>query len=266
MRAALPLALALACAPALRAPRPVSELGTAAGDPAGRSAPELLAEANAAFARRPDVEQVRRAESLFLAAAEADPGAVDGLCGAIQAKIWRIERDPEADRAALAASAVDAGQWCLRRAPASARCDYGFALALGMQARERRSTAVEGLKLMVEHLRRAAAEDASLDAAGPDRVLATVLVRAPAWPLGPGDPEGALEAARRAVARAPSHAPNHLALAEALLATGAADEARAAAERGRTLAREEARDPDAPEWLREADALIARANEPPPAS
>ncbi len=265
-RAALSLALSLsasvACAPALRAPRPVGALGTPAAA-AGRSAPDLIAEARASFARRPDVEQVRRAESLFLAAAEADPGGIEGLYGAIEAKVWLVDHDRAGDRAALASSAVDAGQWCLRRAPASAWCDYGLALALGIQARERHGTAVEGLKRMVEHLRRAAAADARIDDAGPDRVLALVLARAPAWPLGPGDPDGAIEAARRAVRLAPAYPPNLLALAEALLPTDAAAdpraaEARDAAERGIALARARTGDPDAPEWIRDGEALLGR--------
>ncbi len=253
--------LALGCSPALRSPRPVGALGTGARAPAGRTVPQLLEEARARFARRPDLEEVRRAESLFLAAAEADPHDIDGLYGAIQAKIWRIDHDRAADKAALATSAVDVGQWCLRRAPRSAWCDYGLALAIGVQARERRDTAIEGLKRMVEHLRRAAAAGPSVDEAGPDRVLALVLVRAPPWPMGPGDAEGALEAARRAVQLAPRYPPNVLALAEALLAAGAVGEARTAAEQGVALARARTGDPDAAEWIRDGESLRERAAE-----
>lgn len=260
--AAIPLLCALACTPALRAPRPIGGSGPPAAA-AGRSAPELLAEARARFARRPDLSEVREAEALFLAAAEADPVDVAALYGAIQAKIWRIDHDHDrsVDRGALASSAVDAGQWCLRRSAASAWCDYGLALALGVQSRERRATALDGLKRMVEHLRRAAAVDPGVDDAGPDRVLALVLSRAPAWPVGPGDPETAVEAARRAERRVPEYPPNPLALAEALLATGAVAEGRAAAERGLALARAAVGDPDAADWVRDGEALISRARE-----
>jgi hypothetical protein len=229
--------------------------------PSGRDAGALLAEAKASFARRPDAAAVKRAEQLFLEAARADPTGVDALAGAIQAKIWLVEHEPDAtSRTALAVSAVDAGQSCLQRAPASAVCDYGLALALGIQAREKRTTVREGLKLMVEHLRRAQVEDPSLDLAGPSRVLAIVLVRAPQWPLGPGNPEAGLVEARRAVALAPEHPPNHLALAEALAATGRHQEARAEAERGVALARARASagDADAAEWLRDGEKLLAR--------
>jgi tetratricopeptide (TPR) repeat protein len=255
--APLALAAALACAPALRAPRPIPELG-GAPQPSGRSAAALLEDARAAFARRPDAREVKRAEALFLAAAEADPKDAEGLYGAIQAKIWLAGREPDARaRAALASTAVDAGQWCARRAPADARCDYGLALALGLRAREQRGTALDALKVMVQHLRRAAAEDPAVDRGGPERVLAIVLARAPAWPVGPGDAEAALAEARKAERRFPDHAPNLLALAEALLATGDADAGHAAARRALALARGEgaAGDPDAGEWIREAERL-----------
>jgi hypothetical protein len=258
--AALVASLA-ACAPALREPRPIAP---AAGDP--RDAAGLLAAAREAWARRPEGEAVDRAASLFTAAAAADPTSADAWYGAVQAKLWLANHGRDVDRGELARSAVDAAQWCGRHAPGDARCDYALALALGVQARERQSTATEGLKLMVERLRAAAAADPALDHAGPDRVLAILLLRAPAGPLGPGDPEAALDAARSAAARAPDHPPNQLALGEALVANGSAAEGRAAIERGleRARARAAAGDPDAQEWVKQGEALL-RA-EPPPSS
>src|SRR5271170_2868624 len=83
----------------------------------------------------------------------------------------RTQHEPSADtRLALAEEAVEAGQRCQQAAPTSAACDYALALALGVQARERPTTAKQGLQLMVELLRRATAHDASQDHAGPPRV------------------------------------------------------------------------------------------------
>lgn len=254
------LLLAAGCAPALHEARPIAELGKPA-PASGRSAADLLVEGEAAFARRPSVDEVRRAESLFLAAAQADETSAEGLYRAILAKVWLVEHEREAGvRSALAVSAVEAGQSCLARAPASAACDYALALALGVQARERHSTVSEGLKLMVERLRRAAAADGSIDSGGPERVLALVLVRAPQWPLGPGDPEAGLAEARKAAARFPDFPPNQLALAEALIATGSDDDGRAVAKRGIELARARgaAGHPDAREWLKEGEKLLAK--------
>ena len=100
-------------------------------------------------------------------------------------------------RAAEVDKAVDAGQRCQQVAPATPACDYALALALGVQAREHPSTANKGLPLMVELLQRATASDPRQDHAGPPRVLALVLLRAPGWPLGPGDPEAGLKARAR---------------------------------------------------------------------
>jgi hypothetical protein len=180
------------------------------------------------------------------------------LAAEVHALARRIEGEPDAGRrAGLAAEAVAAGQRCQQADPGSAPCDYALGVALGLQARERPSTVKEGLAKMAELLRRAAASEPGLDRAGPDRVLALLLVRAPGWPLGPGDPEEGLAAARRAADRAPDHAPNQLALAEALAASGDDAGAREAARRALGLARaaEAAGEPDAPGWGRQARAL-----------
>ncbi|MCI0571410.1 MAG: hypothetical protein L0Y66_11705 [Myxococcaceae bacterium] len=253
--------LALACASAPKTLRPTTGLGPTQMPP-GQSATQLLAEARASFARRPLPEAVRRAETLFLATAHEEPHDVEGLYGAIQARLWRLEHGAEAaERDALVGSAVEAGQLCLTRAPERAECHYGLALALGVQARERHATAIAGLQEMVVHLRRAAELEPRFDHGGPARVLGLVLLRAPGWPLGPGDAEQGLEEARKAVALAPEYPPNLLVLSEALLANGAAAESRNWAERAVELARaQEARgEPDASGWVREGEQLLAKA-------
>ncbi|HUK66325.1 MAG TPA: hypothetical protein VLV17_05810 [Anaeromyxobacteraceae bacterium] len=258
MRSSSPalLLVVLGCAPALHAPRPIE-----ASPSAGESAPLLVSDARASFAKRPDLGAVRRAVELFHEAAAEDPAAVEGLVGAILAAAWLVEHDPDPKaRLALASSSVDDGQLCLARRPAEAWCDYGLGIALGLQARERHATATEGLKLMAEHLRKAEKTEPGLDLAGPERVLALLLVRAPGWPVGPGDPEEGLAEARRAVALFPDHPPNQLALAEALFANGMAEEGRAAAQRALELAHQHSSEPDAPDWVRAAENLLARQN------
>lgn len=172
----------------------------------------------------------------------------------------RTLHEPSADtRKALAQEAVEAGQRCQQTAPTSPACDYALALALGVQARERPSTATQGLPLMAELLRKANAQDARQDSAGPGRVLALLLLRAPGWPLGPGDAEAALTAARQAAGLFPDYAPNQLALSEALLVAGEAKASQAAAARALELARlaAAAHTPDADDWVRDAESLLA---------
>lgn len=195
------------------------------------------------------------------AGGEVDAADAPALAGRARAAVHRLDHERDrTQRAALVREAVEAGRRCQRAAPGSAGCDYALALALGVEAREQTSGALQRLPEMVRLLRSAAAQEPGLDAAGPNRVLATVLVRAPGWPLGPGDPEAALESARRAVELAPGHAPNQLALAEALLATEDPEGAASVAGRAVELARQAAAagDADAAEWLRDGERLLKR--------
>ncbi len=150
--------------------------------------------------------------------------------------------------------ALPSGETCDEAGPSTPTCDYALAVALGLQARDHPSTARGGLAQMVLLLRRAAQRDPDLDHGGPDRVLALVLLRAPGWPLGPGDPEEGLVVARRAAARFPRFAPNQLALSEALAANGEPGPSREAARRALALAEEAAAagEPEAADWVREA--------------
>jgi len=259
----------IGCAPALREPRSVSALASASnsGEPAGKarqgdvaaSARQLCSEAREAYARRPDLASVKRAESLFLEAAVADGASIEGLVGAVEVKGWLVEHERDGDtRAALARSAVEAAQWCDRRAPGHFECDYALALGLGLQARENPSTANDALKIIVERLRGAIRKDARLDRGGPHRVLALLLLRAPGWPAGPGDPEEALAQARAAVALFPDFPPNQIVLSEALRANDLTAEARAAAERALTLAARATGEPDAHDWSAEAAAELGK--------
>jgi tetratricopeptide (TPR) repeat protein len=256
--------LVAGCAPALREPPPVTRMDAGRGAaPSGspRDADTLLAEGDSRFAKRPDRDEVRAAQRAYLAAAQADEARVEGLLGLARAASWMVEHESDAaERERLVTVAIEAAQWCGRRAPGSAACDYALAQALGQQARERPSTSRDGLDRMVKALERAAVADPALDQGGPDRVLTLVHLRAPGWPLGPGDAEAGLACAQKAVATAPDYPPNQLALAEALARNGRAREARATYDRALALAREReaAGDPDAAEWV--ADAERGRRN------
>ena len=241
------------CRSALREPPPVAAMSPGAAG--GRNADELVRAADEAWARRADPRQAEAAQALYLDAAAADETRVDGLLGAMRAVSFRIEREGDAAaRGRLAELGVQLGQWCQRRAPSEAACDYRLAIALGQQARERASTGKDAMGRMVDLLQRAIAAAPRLDAAGPHRVMALLLLRAPGWPLGPGDPEAALGEARQAVALFPDRAENQLVMAEALAKNDAREEARAAYARALELSTtaHDAGDPDAEQWRKEA--------------
>jgi hypothetical protein len=111
---------------------------------------------------------------------------------------------------------------------------------------------------MLQSLDTAESADPNYDKAGPARVRALVLIRAPGWPLGPGDTDAGLAAARRAVTLQPDYPPNVLALAEALSKTGDANGARDSYSHARDLAQALPPGAERDDWLREADDALRR--------
>jgi hypothetical protein len=154
--------------------------------------------------------------------------------------------------------AKDDTQACLAPEPPEAACLYKRAVALGLEARAHPARAGELLTNMLDLLSRAESTDADYDEAGPARVRALVLIRAPGWPLGPGDTEAGLLAARRAVTLRPNYPPNLLALAEALATTGDKGGARQYYARAHDAALVLPGAADRDEWLRDADQGLRR--------
>lgn len=185
--------------------------------------------------------------------------SVEELAAAVAADAGRSERESDPKiRDELAANAARNAEACLLKAPHAAPCLYYHAVALGLEARVHPVHAGEYLKTMLEALAGAEAADAQIDEAGPARVRALVLIRAPGWPLGPGDADAGLAAARRAVTLQPQYPPNLLAQAEALTKTGDAVGARESYERARDLAQALPPTADRDGWLRQAEQGLQR--------
>jgi hypothetical protein len=178
---------------------------------------------------------------------------------AILADARRSEHEPAASiRRVLAEDASREAEACLALEPQAAACLYGHALALGLEARAHPAHAGEWLKRMLSELQAAEAGDPRYDEAGPARVRALVLVRAPGWPLGPGDPAAGVVAARRAVSLQPRYPPNLLALAEALAKSGDEPGAHQAYRQARDAALPLPASADRDAWLLEADRGLER--------
>jgi hypothetical protein len=193
------------------------------------------------------------------AAVNAETRSPTQLAASIKAAAQRSDQESDAKvRAALAAQAGSDADACLALAPQDAACLYGRAVALGLDARAHPTRAGEILSTMLDSLARAEAADPNYDDAGPARVRALVLIRAPGWPLGPGDSEAGLVAARRAVALRPLFPPNLLALAEALSKTGDGKGARETYARARDAASALPATADRDAWLQEADQGLQR--------
>ena len=181
------------------------------------------------------------------------------LIAAVQADVARIDhsKDPGERTRLLAAASANARQ-CVAQAPDNGACHYAWAQVLGLSARERPVQAASLLKDMLASLKQAEVLDPAYEHSGPARLTATVLLRAPGWPLGPGDADAALVAARRAVDRDPAYPPNLIALAQAQAKTDAGAKARATYEKARlAVAAWNAAAPDAAadraEWQHEVE-------------
>ncbi len=176
------------------------------------------------------------------------------LAQAIDAGAKRSDHEPDSKiRGQLAMQAGRDADACLAREPQAAACLYGSAVALGLMAKAHPTRAGDYLGSMLEALAKAEAADPLYQDAGPARVRALVLIRAPGWPLGPGDSAAGLAAARRAVALRPLYPPNLLALAEALAKSGDADGARASYMRARDAALSLSGMADREDWLHQAE-------------
>lgn len=257
--------LAAGCAGALREPPPLPQLGGGGSSSPPGSVETLLTQAGVLYATR-TLEGVGKASEAYLQAARADASRIEGLIGATRAQVWLVDHEPEAAaREAAATLAVQSAQWCLRIAPESAGCHYWLGAALGVQARERQSTALDALPRIEQAFLLAAGKDPGLDEGGPDRALALLYVRAPGWPAGPGDPDRGLAHARKAMTLRPDYPPNLLALAEALHATGDTAGAGESYSRALELARSRsaAGDADAAEWVREAETALEKGSSGP---
>jgi len=191
--------------------------------------------------------------------------SVGQLAAAIALDARRMDHESDsAARVELAAEADREAQSCIALDRQAAACLYGRAVALGLEARTHPTRAGELLKTMLESLQEAEAADADYDQAGPARVRALVLIRAPGWPLGPGDVEAGLAAARRAVSLRPEYPPNLLALAEALAKNGDDTGAKESYARARDAAQAlpATSDPDGladrNEWVRQANEALQR--------
>jgi hypothetical protein len=188
------------------------------------------------------------------ASASANAGLIEERAAAIKVAAQRSDHESDSKiRAELANEANSNADACLALDPGSAVCQYGKAVATGLEARVHPGRAVGLLDSMLQNLGSAEATDPNYDKAGPARVRALVLIRAPGWPLGPGDTDAGLAAARRAVGLQPDYPPNVLALAEALSKTGDEAAARESYTHARELAQSLPSGPERDDWLHDAE-------------
>ena len=253
-------ALVVACAPAMRGVATLPALPPGIAPIRASQADESVREAQGLFEAR-EPRSVARARELWRAVAAGSPSRVDALAGIATTSVWLVDHEADADaREEDAVLAVSSARVCTQAAPENAACWYWLGAGLGVQAREKPSTGVSALPEIVKAFERALAIDSDYEEAGPDRALALVFLRAPGWPVGPGDPDRGLAHAEAAIRRRPDSPQNVLALAEARASTDDRDGAVAAYRHALDLAkvRVVSGDREANEWVEQAEAALAR--------
>ena len=143
------------------------------------------------------------------------------------------------------------------RGPDDAEAAYLQAVNLGLYVHAKGLTAVGRLSELVKLLK-VAGQQPQIDDGGPLRVLGLLYVKAPAWPVGPGDLDLGLDLLKKAAESYPEHPLNHLFYAEALIADGKKAEARAEIERTRALATPQRFGDWSARWQGEANTLEAK--------
>jgi len=192
-------------------------------------------------------------------AAGANAGSVEQYAAVIKANSDRSDHESDGGvRADLATQSSTAADACLALDAQAAACQYGKAVATGMEARAHPTKAIGLLNSMLQSLNSAEAADPNYDKAGPSRVRALVLIRAPGWPVGPGDTDAGLAAARKAVSLQPDYPPNVLALAEALSKSGDAKGSHASYQRALELAQAAPAGPERDGWVHDAQEGLAQ--------
>jgi tetratricopeptide (TPR) repeat protein len=241
------------------APRSVPAPAVVASPSPALVAAELPGHAAAASCRllAPPAE---RAQGLASARAACARAPAERAAALALARCTHLAADGEKDGARVIALAEE-GMAALEHAalPADdAEAAFVYAVNLGLYVRARGMMAVGRLSELVSRLKVAAAMPA-LDDGGPLRVLGLLYVKAPGWPVGPGDLDAALEILQRAVREYPDHPLNHLYLAYALVAAGQRSPAQEELARARVLCVPERFGEWAARWRDEIDELAARA-------
>ncbi len=147
---------------------------------------------------------------------------------AARAALWLLELGdvpPGSDARELAGRGHRHAQTALGLNPDRAEYVFLSGALLGYRIQHRKLSGLVRLGRVHEAFERAAELDPGYADGAPLRALGTLLVKAPAWPRGVGDPERGIETLERAAALFPGHPANHLYLAEALVEEGRNEEA-----------------------------------------
>jgi hypothetical protein len=250
--ASLLVILLLACAPITHpTPTPITDLPD--------DATSLLVVAEQAYQFNGPLEAVRQS----LAAAEKlirlEPNGERANFLAARAVLWLEEfGDATVEREKLAENGYRYALAALAKNDRLAEYHFIAGALLGMQMQLALVPKLSDVKTVHEHLSRAVELDVSFEQGAPLRALGMLLIRAPAWPTGVGDPDTGIEQLERAARLFPSFPANPIYLAEGYLALDRRADAVAALSRARVLLAKEDWGTPGRIWQKRVDDLAAQ--------
>ncbi|HJX64908.1 MAG TPA: tetratricopeptide repeat protein [Polyangia bacterium] len=183
----------------------------------------------------------------------------DRSAGLALASCAQLRADFETDEAKVLAI-TEQGAEAARLAssgPADGEAAYLQAINLGLYVQVKGLTAIGRLSELVSLLKTSSAQP-EIDQGGPLRVLGLLYVRAPAWPVGPGDLDAGLDLLKQAAAKYPEHPLNHLFYAQALIEADDHAAARRELDQARALCVAARYGDWATRWKKEAEELAAK--------
>ena len=178
---------------------------------------------------------------------------------AARAALWLEEFGGDSpDRRQLAETGYRHARAAIAKNGLPAEYHFIAGALLGMQMELALVPNLSDLKTVHEHMSRAVELDVSFEQGAPLRALGMLLIRAPAWPSGVGDPETGLEHLERAARLFPAFPANFLYLAEGYLALDRPADAATALRKARDLLAKEDWGTPGEVWRKQADKLTAR--------
>jgi hypothetical protein len=183
----------------------------------------------------------------------------DRTAGLALANCAQLRADPETNEG-LVIELSEQGMQAARLAasgPDDAEAAYLQAINLGLYLQAKGLVAIGRLPELVALLKTAGTKP-EIDQGGPLRVLGLLYVRAPAWPVGPGDLDAGLDLLKQAAVQYPEHPLNHLFFAQALSEADDPVGARRELSQARALSVADRYGDWAARWCKEADEVAAK--------
>jgi tetratricopeptide (TPR) repeat protein len=191
----------------------------------GHVSPGGVLEGKAGFARAMEAYDYRRALDVAQAWLKTDPKNEEAALAVAQASNSLADMSTnEAEAIGHVERSIAVLQPLLKASGASsmptetaAKMHFYYAEALGLQVRAQGTSAIQLLPEIAEHVEAAAKLAPELEDGAPLRLLGTMLVKAPAWPQGPGDADRGMKILQDAMERHPQRAEAYIHYADVLL-------------------------------------------------